>query len=57
MINLRRGSIYRDMGQWDKEAVLEKVQYFSNVKAKYIENGVLKMKHGGICEEDITAFL
>lgn len=57
VINLRRGSIYRDMGQWDKEAVLEKVQYFSNVKAKYIENGVLKMKHGGICEEDIKAFL
>lgn len=56
-INMRRGLIYKDVGQWKKEGVLEKCLYFSNTVAKYLENGELKMKHGGITQEDVDNFL
>ena len=56
-INMRRGVIYKDVGQWKKEGVFEKCFYFSNTVAKYTENGIVKMKHGGITQEDIDDFL
>lgn len=56
-LNKERGELYLDCGQWDFEGTLDCVQYLSNTRAKYYENGVLKMKHGGISDEDINKFL
>lgn len=56
-INLRRGSVYKDLGEWKLEEVIDRIQYLSNVKAKYEVNGELKMKHGGISDVDTTHFL
>lgn len=36
------------LGILEKEGVMEKVTYFSNTRAKYIQDGVFKIKHGGI---------
>ena len=56
-INKRRGSIYKDLGEWKMEEHIDRIQYLSNVKAKYEVNGELKMKHGGISDTDIDFFL
>lgn len=56
-INSRRGNIYKNLGLWDKEEIIDRIQYLSNVKAKYEVNGVLKMKHGGISDVDTANFL
>ena len=56
-INLRRGEIYKDVGQWKKEEVFDRCFYFSNTVAKYEIDGVVGMKHGGISQEDIDEFL
>lgn len=56
-LNKKRGLVYKDLGQWGKEEVIDKIKYLSNVKAKYIVNGELKMKHGGISDIDIKHFL
>lgn len=55
--NLNRGEIYKDVGQWKKEEVLDRCFYFSNTIAKYEVNGEIKMKHGGISQEDVDEFL
>lgn len=56
-INLSRGRIYKDVGQWKKEEVLDRCFYFSNTVAKYEINGKIGMKHGGIPQEDVDDFL
>lgn len=56
-VNLKRGEIYKDVGQWKKEEVFDKCFYFSNTVAKYEVNGEIGMKHGGISEEDVNEFL
>lgn len=56
-INQRRGTVYKDLGRWELEEVIDKIQYLSNVKAKYIVNGELKMKHGGLSDVDTAHFL
>ena len=56
-VNLRRGEIYKDVGQWKKEEVFDKCFYFSNTVAKYEVNGEIGMKHGGIAEDDVNEFL
>lgn len=40
------------MGVLEFECIMEKVVYFSNTRAKYIENGKFKVKHGGIWIKD-----
>lgn len=49
--------IYKNMGHWEPEEFFEKIEYFSNVQAKYISDGKLGMKHGGTSKEDIEEFL
>lgn len=57
-LNEERGTLFLDCGHWDEESPMYKVQYLSNTRAKYLdENGELKMKHGGINEEDIKEFI
>ena len=56
-INEKRGILHGTCGKLEFEGILEKVQYLANTKAKYIENGELKMKHGGISEDDINEFI
>lgn len=56
-VNLRRGEIYKDVGQWKKEEIFDKCFYFSNTVAKYEVDGTVGMKHGGIAEEDVNEFL
>lgn len=56
-INLRRGVIYKDVGQWKKEEVLDRCFYFSNTVAKYQIGDQIGMKHGGIPQIDIDEFL
>lgn len=56
-INLKRGVLYKDVGQWKKEGVFDKCFYFSNTVAKYQEGELIGMKHGGIPEEDVDEFL
>jgi hypothetical protein len=56
-MNKERGILHGSCGQWEFEGTLEDVYYLANTKAKYMENGQLKMKHGGISEEDITEFM
>ena len=56
-MNKERGILHGTCGQWEFEGTLENVYYLANTKAKYMENGQLKMKHGGISEEDITEFM
>lgn len=41
-----------NLGQLELEGIMEKVVYFSNTRAKYIEDGKFKIKHGGIWEKD-----
>lgn len=48
--------IYKDIGKWDSEPY-EAIEYFSNTRAKYLQNGEIKFKHGGISEQDIEGFL
>lgn len=56
-LNNKRGTIYKNIGHWSKEEHIDRIQYLSNVKAKYEVNGKLYMKHGGISDEDIEEFL
>lgn len=56
-INERRGVVYKNLGQWDMEEHIDRIKYLSNVKAKYEINGELKMKHGGISDDDIEDFI
>ena len=56
-VNLRRGEIYKDVGQWKKEEVFTHCFYFSNTVAKYEVDGIVGMKHGGITQEDVDEFL
>lgn len=56
-INQRRGLVYKNLGRWEFEEVIDKIQYLSNVKAKYLVNGKLKMKHGGLSDVDTAHFL
>lgn len=48
--------IYEDIGKWDSEPY-EAIEYFSNTRAKYLQNGKIGFKHGGISEQDIESFL
>lgn len=48
--------VYKDIGKWDSEPY-EAIEYFSNTRAKYLQNGEIKFKHGGISEQDIEGFL
>lgn len=56
-INIKRGTIYKDVGQWKKEEVFDKCYYFSNTVAKYQIGNTIGMKHGGIPQIDIDEFL
>ena len=56
-MNRHRGFIYKDVGQWKKEEVLDRCFYFSNTIAKYQIGDEIGMKHGGISQEDIDQFL
>ena len=52
----KRSSINR-LGTWEKEDI-KRICYYSNTRAKYITGeGQLKIKHGGICQEDVDNFL
>lgn len=48
--------VYKDIGKWDSEPY-EAIEYFSNTRAKYLQNGKIGFKHGGISEQDIEGFL
>lgn len=50
-------NIYKTMGHWEEKEFFERIEYFSNVQAKYISKGKLGMKHGGISDDDIEEFL
>lgn len=56
-MNLRRGVLYKDVGQWKKEEVFDRCFYFSNTVAKYQIGNDIGMKHGGIPQIDIDEFL
>lgn len=56
-VNMSRGEIYKDVGQWKKEEVFDRCYYFSNTVGKYEVNGIVGMKHGGIPKADIDEFL
>ena len=53
---LKEKEIYKNIGFWKTESI-KKIHYFTNTKAKYIKNGKLQMKHGGIDDNDIEDFL
>lgn len=48
---------FEELGKFDFEGTMEKVIYYGTNKAKYIMNGELKFKHGGIEAKDIEPLL
>lgn len=54
--NVKR-NIYKNVGHWAPEEILDRCYYFSNTVAKYEINGKINMKHGGIPEADIIDFI
>lgn len=44
---------FEELGKFANEGIMEKVYYYGTNKAKYLMNGELKFKHGGIEETDI----
>ena len=53
-LNKKRGTIYKDIGFWKKEEHIDRIQYYSNTRAKYKIGDEIGMKHGGINETDIN---
>ena len=47
--------LYKDLGWWDIEKY-DAIEYFSNTRAKYLQNGEIGFKHGGISDHDLEVF-
>lgn len=48
---------FEELGKFDFEGIMERVVYYGVNKAKYIMNGKLKFKHGGIEKRDIEPLM
>ena len=48
---------FDELGKFDYEGDLEKVIYYGVNKAKYLKNGELGLKHGGISDSDIAPLM
>lgn len=48
---------FEELGRFDNEGIMEKVVYYGVNKAKYIKDGKLNFKHGGIETRDIEPFM
>jgi hypothetical protein len=45
---------YEKLGKFKNEGTMDKVVYYNINKAKYLMNGELGLKHGGIPEDDLS---
>lgn len=45
---------FEELGKLANEGIMEKVIYYNTNRAKYLMNGKLGLKHGGIAEEDLV---
>lgn len=56
--NERYGIVgFEKLGRLESEGIMEKVIYFSHIRAKYIMDGEFKIKHGGILKQTAKQIL